>query len=295
MNNKVPWLQLSCSLPNEVAEGVSELLESHGALAVTFSELGDQALLEPAPGETPLWQQTRLTALFEIDANLGEIQASLEKHFPDTVTDFHQERLEDQPWERAWLEHFKPLAFGRLWICPSGQTPPAPEGIRLVLDPGLAFGTGTHPTTALCLEWLAQQDLQQLTLVDYGCGSGILAVAALLLGARQADAVDINPQPLIATKENADKNRVAKQLICCYPQSMPDLTVDVVVANILATPLIELAPKITKIIARGGKLALSGIMENQIADVQRAYSGQIQFEAPIFREGWVLLTGNRFY
>ncbi len=289
----MPWQQLSCALPDKAAESVSEFLESLGALAVTLSELGNEALLEPAPGETPLWKQTRLTALFDMEVNLGEIRVLLEKHFPATLTDFSREILQDQPWERSWLEYFRPLSFGRLWICPANQPPPSPEGVHLVLDPGLAFGTGTHPTTALCLEWLAQQDLQHLTLVDYGCGSGILAVAALLLGARQAVAVDIDPQALTATKENADKNRVAKQLICCYPQDMPDLTVDVVVANILATPLMELAPKLTKTLSRGGKLALSGIMENQMADIQRVYSGQIQFEAPIFREGWVLLTGKR--
>lgn len=290
----MPWRQLSFSLPSDLADEVSDLLDQQAALAVTFSEQDDdEPVLEPPPGETPLWQTTRLTALFEMDTDLNAIQSVLEQAFGHDLTHWCREVVEDQPWERAWLEHFQPTPFGRLWVCPSGQAPADPSAIRLTLDPGLAFGTGGHPTTALCLDWLADQALQGKTVLDYGCGSGILAIASLLLGAQQAVAVDIDPQALTATQKNAENNRVAKRLICCYPHAMPDLSVDVVVANILAKPLIELAPHIIKFIKRGGTLALSGILEEQMSAVEKAYRRWVEFDLPIVREGWALITGNK--
>lgn len=289
----MPWRELSFVLPRAPADTVSEFLEQRGAQAITLAEDGDEELFEPPPGETPLWQQTRLTALFDMEVETGALQAALIEQFGDHLKDFEHRILADQLWERAWLEHFRPLNFGRLWICPSGQLPPDPQGACLILDPGLAFGTGTHPTTALCLEWLAGQDLSGKTVIDYGCGSGILAVAALALGAAWAFACDIDPQALIATQENARKNLVAERLSCCYPQAMPAITADIVVANILADPLIALAATLTAHTRPGGWLVLSGILEPQAESVRRAYAPGFDFQPTRSEDGWVRLAGIR--
>ncbi len=289
----MPWRELSFVLPRELADTVSQFLEQRGAQAITFAEDGDEELFEPLPGETPLWQQTRLTALFDMEVEPGALQTALIEQFGDRLKDFEHRVLADQVWERAWLEHFRSLNFGRLWICPSGQSPPDPQALYLTLDPGLAFGTGTHPTTGLCLEWLAEQDLRGKTVIDYGCGSGILAVAALLLGAARAFACDIDPQALIATQENAHNNRVAERLTCCYPQAMPAIIADIVVANILADPLIALAATLTAHTRPGGWLVLSGILEPQAESVRRAYAASFDFQPSKSEDGWARLAGIR--
>ncbi len=286
------WRQLSFSLPAELADLISERLERCGAQAVTFSEAGGEELFEPAPWENPLWRQTWVTALFPLDVDIGVIAAQLQAEYRQ-LGDWEQRVLEDQPWERAWLDHFQPLRFGRLWVVPSGRTPPDPHGVCLTLDPGLAFGTGTHPTTALCLEWLAAADLEGKTVVDYGCGSGILAIAAVLLGAERVIACDIDPQALTATRANAAKNRVAGRLVCRYPEDMPSLDADVVVANILAEPLIQLAPTLSALVSPGGRLVLSGLLEQQQECVMQAYRSWFRFEAPAMRENWVRLCGRK--
>ncbi len=289
------WQQLSVITVQALCEPIADLLTRLGALSVSFDDAGNQPLYEPRPGETPIWQKTRVTALFAADAALSAVEETiLQQLSGDQLSGWCVESLPDQVWERAWLEHFKPMRFGpRLWVCPSGQAPLAAEAVNLTLDPGLAFGTGTHATTALCLEWLDTQDLRNACLIDFGCGSGILAIAAVLLGARSAYAVDIDPQALIATCENACKNRVENAVQCCRPEELADFAADVLIANILAKPLIELAPAIAARVRPGGRLVLSGILHPELDDVQRAYSAHFDFSSAAIREQWVRLIGVR--
>lgn len=289
----MPWRELSFVLPRELVDVVSEFLEARGAQAITLSEDGDEELFEPLPGETPLWRQTRLTALFGLEVETGALGSELAARFGDRLKEWQHSLLADQPWERAWLEHFQPLNFGRLWVCPSGQPPVDPKATQLILDPGLAFGTGTHPTTALCLTWLAAQNLSGKTVIDYGCGSGILAVAALVLGAERAVACDLDPQALTATQENARKNQVVERLICCYPEAMPKIAADIVLANILADPLITLAPTLTALTRPRGWLVLSGLLETQAESVKRAYAEHFDFKPPVVKDNWICLAGIR--
>ncbi|HYE34157.1 50S ribosomal protein L11 methyltransferase [Methylocaldum sp.] len=286
------WRQLAITVDKSSAEPVSDLLASLGAVSVSFEDAGDQPLFEPKPGETPVWQQTKVIGLFDTDADTNQIRNSVEKEFGKRVLQYQLEDLEDRVWERAWLDHFQPMRFGRrLWICPTGFEPPEPEAVNVVLDPGLAFGTGTHPTTALCLEWLDGQELEGKTVIDYGCGSGILAVAALKLGAAKAYGVDIDPQALTASEENARKNSVEAGLVLGYPRELAAVRADVLLANILATPLIELAADIGEKVRPGGRLALSGILATQVETVRSAYASRFDFSPPVLREEWALLTG----
>lgn len=288
------WRQMAVTADEALAEPLSDFFLELGAVSVGFEDAGDQPLFEPKPGETPLWRQTKVTALFEEGADEAEIRAAVTAEFGERLAGWESTILEDQVWERAWLEHFKPMRFGqRLWICPTGFDPPEPEAVNVSLDPGLAFGTGTHPTTALCLEWLDGQDLAGKTLIDYGCGSGILAVAALKLGAAQAFGVDIDAQALTASAENARKNGVAAGLMLGYPKDLPAAPADVLVANILAGPLVELAGEITGRLKPGGRLALSGILATQVEPVRKAYEARIDFAPARLLEDWALLTGTR--
>jgi ribosomal protein L11 methyltransferase len=288
------WRQMAVTADEALAEPLSDFLVELGAVSVGFEDAGDQPLFEPKPGETPLWRQTKVTALFEEEADAAEIRNAVETEFGDRLAGWESTILEDQVWERAWLEHFKSMRFGqRLWICPTGFAPPEPEAVNVILDPGLAFGTGTHPTTALCLEWLDGQDLAGKTLIDYGCGSGILAVAALKLGAAQAFGVDIDAQALTASAENARKNGVEAGLTLGYPKDLPAEPADVLVANILAGPLIELAGDITGRLKPGGRLALSGILATQVEQVRKAYESRIDFAPGRLLEDWALLTGTK--
>lgn len=288
------WRQLAITVDESLAEPVSDLLSNLGAVSVSFEDAGDQPLFEPKPGETPVWRQTKVIGLFDADANTNRIRNSVANQFGERVLQYQLEDLEDRVWERAWLDHFQPMRFGqRLWICPTGFEPPEPVAVNIVLDPGLAFGTGTHPTTALCLEWLDGQDLAGKTVIDYGCGSGVLAVAALKLGAAKAYGVDIDPQALTASDENARKNGVEDRLALGYPRELAAVRADVLVANILATPLIELAAEISEKVRPGGSLALSGILATQVENVRAAYASQFDFSPPVVREEWALLTGAK--
>jgi ribosomal protein L11 methyltransferase len=288
------WQQLSVATDQALADTVADRFSDHGALSVSLEDEGDQPLLEPGPGETPLWNDTRVIALFEDGVDLDGIRADLSRRF-DRLGSWRVEVIQDQVWERAWLEHFHPMRFGRrLWIVPTGYAAPEqPDAIRVSLDPGLAFGTGTHPTTALCLEWLDSLTLTGQTVIDYGCGSGILAVAALLAGAGNAIGVDIDPQALAATKDNARKNRVAADLRICHPKHLPEFRADGLVANILAGPLIELAETLSRHVRPGGWLALSGILREQADGVRQAYEPWFAMEPPVFREKWTRLNGTR--
>ena len=295
----MPWLQISFIVEQDQAPLLEAALENAGALAVTLGDAGDDPLLEPPPGAMPLWEGVRLTALFDDDAaGRAQVDALAATLGPESLTPPVIEQIEDRPWERVWLDEFSPTRFGRrLWVCPRGQLPDpeqiVPETVIVELDPGLAFGTGHHATTALCLEWLDAADLRGKTVLDYGCGSGILAIAALRLGASLAIAVDHDPQALEATRDNAAENEVADRIEVYAPEDQPPLTTDVLVANILAGPLVELAPRLAELVAPGGSLALSGILEDQAAAVARAYSPDFDLDPPQLREDWTLITGRR--
>ena len=290
-SKQIIWRELAATVEEALADAVSDWFMAQGALSVGFDDAGDQPLFEPPPGTTPLWQQTRVTALFPADVEVTDLMAAARRRFGDDLLELASHALADQVWERAWLEHFKPMRFGRrLWICPTGFAPPDPTAVNVILDPGLAFGTGTHPTTALCLEWLDGLPLAGRTVLDYGCGSGILAVAALKLGATAAHGIDIDPQALTASHENAIKNGVAARLTLGYPEAAGPVA-DVVVANILAGPLVELAGALLDRLKPGGALALSGLLAEQAGPVQAAYAGQVDFAPVRLREEWAMLAG----
>lgn len=289
------WQQLSVTVREASVSLVDDLLSALGAASVTFQDAADQPLYEPEPGEGPLWRKTKVTALFDSHVELAPIQAFVMEHLGDSVlAPANHARIEDQDWVRCWLDYFRPMKFGeRLWVCPSGHALPESDATCMVLDPGLAFGTGTHPTTALCLQWLADRVGQDRCVIDYGCGSGILAIAAILLGAGQAFAVDIDSQALVAAGENAIKNNVGTAIRCCKPADLPNVQGDLVLANILAKPLIKLVAEIAPRVRAGGDLVLSGILSEQAENVQEAYRPYFAFQAPYVRDGWVMLHGVR--
>jgi len=290
------WLQLRISSTRAHSNTVEQALLQVGAMSITMEDNADQPILEPALGETPLWNETRITGLFSADIDTAATLAAAEVRCGQRLTDSRWEILEDKDWERAWMDNFKPMQFGRrLWICPSWMTPPDPTAANLMLDPGLAFGTGTHPTTALCLTWLDGCELHDKVVVDYGCGSGILGIAALLLGARRVIAVDNDPQALIATVENARRNAIASERISTYlPGDVPtNIQAGVVVANILAGPLAELAPLLTTLCAEGGELALSGILSNQADTLSARYKQWFSMAPATVQQDWVRLNGRK--
>ncbi len=292
------WIELELLADRDHVPLLEAALENAGALAVTLDEGRSEGLddvLEPAPGATPLWRQLRIAALFEDDPT-GNMQAEAcaEALAAQCLVPPTLHRLDDRPWERVWLEDLHPQRFGeRLWVCPRGQRVDAPDAVIIDLDPGLAFGTGHHATTALCLEWLDQAPLAGRTLIDVGCGSGILAIAALKLGAARAIAIDHDPQALEATLENAAANAVADHLSVHPPEQMPLQAADLLVANILAGPLVELAPTLARLTKPAGRLALSGILAHQAEAIGNAYRAEFALEAPLEREGWLLISGRR--
>ncbi len=282
------------------ADRVEAILERHGALAVTYSDAADDPVLEPLPGETPLWQDACVTGLFEIEADLEALRRDLLASLELTTLPPHRvETLEDRAWEREWLKDFRPMRFGRrLWVLPVDaiDMPAAADtgdAVILRLDPGLAFGTGTHATTALCLERLDALPLNGTEVLDYGCGSGILAIGALKLGADRATGYDIDPQAVTATMNNATQNEVDERMTATLEREALGDGFDVVVANILAKPLIELATEIASRVRRGGTLILSGILAEQATTVANAYADQIDFGPTTERDGWACLCGVR--
>ncbi len=291
-----PWLQLTLEALDHAPEQLEDALLQAGALAVTLEDAGDQPVLEPAPGETPLWTHTRITGLFDAQTDIEVVKKQLRRflHTAD-LPECRLTALEERDWVRAWLDHFHPMRFGRrLWICPTCQTPPDPEAVNIRLDPGLAFGTGAHPSTALCLEWLDSADLCGQTLLDYGCGSGILAIAAAKLGAQRVWAVDIDPQALMASDDNAAENEVEDRIELADPAELPaTLTVDILIANILAGVLIRLAPELARRVKPGGRLALAGILEAHADAVHAVFNRDFIFGPRRQREDWVLLEGRR--
>lgn len=240
----MPWLQVRLAISPEQAETYEDAFLEVGAVSVTFMDAEDQPIFEPELNTTPLWSHTHLLALFEGGTEASTVLAHLELLTGSPLPEHHSEVIEDQDWERTWMDDFQPMRFGqRLWIVPSWHAAPEPDAVNILLDPGLAFGTGTHPTTALCLEWLDGQDLKDCNVLDFGCGSGILAIAALLLGAKEAVGTDIDVQALEASRDNAGRNNIAEALFPLYlPEDLPQVQADVLVANILAGPLVSLAP-----------------------------------------------------
>jgi ribosomal protein L11 methyltransferase len=290
----MPWQQLSVVSTKDFAPAIADTFSSLGAVSVTYMDAAEQPVYEPEPGETKIWQQTKVIALFELNIDLDVVESFLKSRFGENpvLHNWTQEILQDQVWERTWLEHFQPMKFGdKLWVCPTGQEQHSAATKCMILDPGLAFGTGTHPTTALCLEWLASYDIVDKTIIDYGCGSGILAISALLLGAKQAYAIDIDPQALIATQENAKKNQVEDKVNCYLPEQFPAIKADIVVANILAKPLIEFSKQISDLVAPNGHLILSGILKNQANSVAMAYANIMQLNPAVEKEEWCRLDG----
>lgn len=291
------WLKIEFDLLNGTAvEPFSELLDALGAVSVTMTDAGDQPILEPDPGATPLWDVVRVAALFPADSDPAAVLAGLrEAGAPDPLPAHRVETLDDQDWERAWISRFQPMRFGeRLWVRPSwSDMDPGADAVVLDLDPGLAFGTGTHETTALCLEWLDQARLDGWACIDYGCGSGILAIAALKLGARHVDATDIDPQALTATRSNALANQVADRLDLVAPAGLAVTGVDLLMANILAGPLHDLAAEFATRVRTGGRVLLSGILEQQAPALQSRYAEWFDMDTRWQRGDWILLAGVR--
>ena len=288
------YVELSFELGPLDPERAEEACFSCGAVSVTFVDSRDDPILEPLPGEFRLWPATRLQALF-----VGEESDLLIQPLGEALgiapTLIQARKVEDRIWEREWLKDFHAMRFGRrLWICPHHETVTDPEAVVVKMDPGLAFGTGTHPTTALCLEWLDAQVLAPTRVIDYGCGSGVLAVASVKLGAAEAHCFDIDPQALIATRDNAEANGVADRVILhSSAESLPGGGVDLLLSNILSGPLCELAPRFAGLVRAGGDLVLAGLMAVESADVTRAQDAWFDMAPFGQREGWVGLCGRR--
>jgi len=292
----MPWVQLRLNANEETAEKYSDWLSACGAQAVTFIDEKDTPIYEPLPGDEVIyWHQTVVMGLFEANHDMDKVVSYLKSIHPDkNDMKYKLEQLEDKDWEREWMDNFHPMKFGeRLWICPSWREIPEPDAVNVMLDPGLAFGTGTHPTTALCLTWLDGLDLKGKTVVDFGCGSGILSLAALKLGASKVIGIDIDPQALQASLANAKRNNVEDRLELYLPADQPTLKADVVVANILAGPLRELAPTIIDFVAEQGVLALSGVLEDQAQTLQDIYGQWCKMDPVQIKEEWVRLSGTR--
>jgi ribosomal protein L11 methyltransferase len=293
----VAWLQLRLDTHPDEIQVLEDLMLATGAVAVTMEDNADQPVLEPGVGETPLWGKTRLTGLYPADTAMNRVLDA----FPQPLLQHANQRieiLEDKDWEREWMQHYRPMQFGRrLWVCPSWLQPPVPDAVNLLLDPGLAFGTGTHPTTALCLGELDKMALEGCTVVDYGCGSGILAVAALKLGAIAALGVDNDPQALVATRDNAGRNRIQQDAL---EVALPDAVdraawagvADLVIANILAGPLIELADTLLHFLKPGGTLLLSGLLDRQADALCAHYRNHLTLQVAGDKDNWVCLRGE---
>jgi ribosomal protein L11 methyltransferase len=295
----MPWIQLTNPADPDSADQLEDVLMEMGADAVSMEDAADQPLYEPDHGTTPLWSQTTVTGLFQSSYDITELCSNIRdtwhQQTQQSLEDIDVTLVEDKDWARAWMDDFHPLRFGeRLWIVPSWHDAPDPDAANLLLDPGLAFGTGTHDTTALCLQWLDGADVQGKQVIDYGCGSGILGLAALLLGADHVMGVDTDPQALEASRENARRNEVDESRLSLYlPKDEPDALADITLANILAQPLIGLAPHLAAKTRPGGDIVLSGILSHQARDVMAAYEPWFIMDEPEQQGEWIRLTGRR--
>jgi ribosomal protein L11 methyltransferase len=289
------FYEIEFPLADLSSETVESALLEIGASSITFVDRGDEPVLEPKPGEIRLWSDTLIRALFQdtCDAvrTLDRLAAALGPHITETA---RVRRVENQDWERVWLTDWKSMRFGRrLWVCPtSAELPDDPDAVVVRLDPGLAFGTGTHPTTALCLQILDSLPIMGRSVIDYGCGSGILGIAALKLGAAHVWAVDLDPQALLATRDNAMRNGVSSSIdVQGVEGSLRPAYC--VMANILAGPLIELAPTLTEACEPGGYLVLSGLLKTQAYAVKAAYGAAFDRVQVVERDDWCCIYARR--
>ncbi len=289
----MPWIQAIIEVPSEQTNELEDLLMAIGAQAVTMRDAADQPIYEPKLGTTPLWSTVTLIALFDaeqpLEVQMKQLAALYESEYEQAFPNYKLELVEDKDWVREWMDTFKPMPFGkRLWICPSWLEPEDPEAINLKLDPGLAFGTGTHATTSLCLKWLDQADIQNKTIFDFGCGSGILGIAAMLLGAKSLVGIDIDPQAILASNENTERNQVDESKVSFHlPEDAPQVKTEIVLANILAGPLVELKDSILSYLLPGGHLVLSGILASQAQTVATAYEQACTIHSIEEDDGWV--------
>ena len=297
MSSNAAWQELHCTARKDQVESLEDWFFEAGALSVTLEDHADQPLLEPGPGETPLWDRVQVTALFAGDQDLQPVLATVPA---ELVTEAPQSivPVADREWTRVWEDQFQPMQMGkRLWICPSWTPPPEADAINLLLDPGLAFGTGTHPTTAMCLRALDAASLEDTRIVDYGCGSGILGIAAALLGAQQVLGIDNDPQAITASLDNAMRNEVPTSQFSAHLPAASELdnwrySADWVVANILAGPLIELEPILTSMMAPKGRLLLAGLLAEQAEQIIATYASKVKLAIADRQEEWVLLAGE---
>lgn len=290
------WLQLVCFTQDQSVDAIENAMENANALSITLQDAFDTPVLEPLPGETPLWNDLIVTALFDHDTDLTEMSELLRANKQLwNIEKFLIETVEDQDWERVWMKDFHPMKFGEnLWIYPSNHPVPDDKSTKILLDPGLAFGTGTHPTTALCLEWLDNNPPLGKTVIDYGCGSGVLALAAVKLGATKVIATDIDPQALIATQDNMLRNEIAENLIPCFlPDSCPQQPVDLLMANILCGPLHELYPQFSALTRSGGQIVLSGLLGDQRDQILETYTSTFKdFEVKSLGD-WIRISATK--
>lgn len=302
------WLEVSVVGLEQQADSLEQWLFDAGALSVTLSDAVDDdelthAVLEPVPGEVRLWADITLVGLFAQNSDKQQVRDALElaaqlSSMPQPV--YRMKRLKDQVWERTWMDTFKPMRFGhKLWICPTQAEPVEPDAVTLRLDPGMAFGTGTHATTAQCLTWLGEQTVNTMhplkgkTVIDYGCGSGVLAIASLLLGANHVWAIDIDPQALLATRENAQLNGVLERMTVGPATIVDNIKADVILANILFQPLMELADTLSGMVQKGGSLVMSGILEEQMEPLRMRYNDSFEFVLSQSHDGWALMAAVR--
>ena len=290
----MPQLALTLTLDGLDAERVEEACFEFGALAVSYTDQRDDPILEPAPGEFRLWPHSRLQALFPFETSPEELVAGLSHVLRVEPARLGVETLADKVWEREWLRDFHPMCFGkRLWVAPHHANVHTQGAIIVRLDPGLAFGTGTHATTAMCLAWLDEHAAEGQVAIDYGCGSGVLGVAAAKLGARAVHAFDIDPQALTATRDNAQANDVTERVHVVERDAALPPNADVLLANILCGPLCDLAPRFAELTRPGGKIVLAGLLSAQADEVTRAHAPWFDVATFASRDGWTALTGTR--
>ena len=296
------WIQLKVDVLPDQIEVIEDSMLLEGAQAVTLQDGADQPILEPELGTMPVWDKTIVIGLFDAEINGDQLIANMKDLFScdpgmqgQAFPSFKLELVEDKDWERAWMDNFHPMPFGdRLWVCPSWKDPEDKDAVNLMLDPGLAFGTGTHPTTAHCLRFLDHAVKGNELVVDYGCGSGILGIAALLLGSQRMLGVDNDPQALIATRQNAERNGISEDKYdVVLPENTHKVEADIMVANILAGPLMSLAENIASLTKSGGKLALSGLLSHQADEVRQAYEPWFNMDGMEQQDDWIILTGSK--
>lgn len=288
------WLMVRIDVHRDEVPPAEALFERLGALVTWVEDAGAEPVLEPAPGETPLWSSARFTALMAADTSRELVRLGIGAALPGALAGITFSMVADRDWDAEWRRTLKPLRFGtRTWICPAGRTVAEPGAVSIVLEPGLAFGTGTHATTAMCLTWLDGQPLSGKRLLDYGCGSGILAVTGLALGAAGAAGVDIDPQALQASHDNALRNGLDGRLaLFTVEDFVPAPRFDVIVANILSGILVRLCPELARCAAPGTRVALSGILVDQADEVIEAFRPWLSLDRTMELDGWVLLTGE---